>query len=200
MRTMPPLWPGVLRSLVDITKCRPSTPLFATAVVTYRADGTVDSAAIPPERLPAGCADTLDAVLRLTIADPVYSPGPGGREVLILPLSSAAVECSSRSDRNVARPIPLGAADGVQPPKRVRNVDPVYPKQLVARGVAGTIVIDSIITSSGCIAEARVLKGVDSQLDFSALVAVSSWEFAPTVVDGRRVPVAMTVDVTFRTR
>jgi TonB family protein len=136
----------------------------------------------------------------LTIADAAYSPPSGTQEVLVLPLGEHAVACATRGERIPNRPIRLGGAGGVKPPRKVRDVPPIYPKELVQRGVEGLVTVESTIAETGCVSGAKIVRSVHPQLDLAAIVAVSGWEFTPTMVDGRSMPVAMSVSVNFTTK
>ena len=52
------------------------------------------------------------------------------------------------------------------------------------------------IDEQGRVAEARILRSIPL-LDQAALDAVKQWEYTPTTVDGKAVPVIMTVTVNF---
>jgi protein TonB len=59
------------------------------------------------------------------------------------------------------------------------------------------VVLDAVISSTGCVRNLRVMHSVYPSLNLAALVAVSEWQFKPTVVDGVPVPVQMNVTVNF---
>ena len=75
---------------------------------------------------------------------------------------------------------------------------PVYPEPARQAYLQGMVVLESIITGTGCVKEAVVLSSVHPSLDYAALQAVSQWKFTPTLLDGVPVPVIMTVTVNFK--
>ena len=85
----------------------------------------------------------------------------------------------------------------VEPPRKLRDVKPVYPPILFQQGVTGTVGLEIVITRSGCVSGVSVLRSVAGAMDLAALRAVSGWLFTPTVLDGKPVPVIMTVTVSF---
>jgi TonB family protein len=91
---------------------------------------------------------------------------------------------------------PVRVGGNIKPPAKVRDVKPVYPEDAKAAGVQGVVIMEVLITTSGQVGTARVLKGVP-MLDQAALDAVHQWEFQPTLLNGAPVPVIMTVTVNF---
>jgi TonB family protein len=103
-------------------------------------------------------------------------------------------------DVPIARPIRIerdGPDARIQQPKKTRHVPPVYPQSAIDQRRQGVVLIDSMITATGCIARARVTRSVDPRLDWAALSAVTNWRFSPTFLNGTPVPVVMTVNVVF---
>jgi TonB family protein len=97
----------------------------------------------------------------------------------------------------------FGAAAGavriggrVRPPTKTKNVPPVYPQAAQLEGVAGMVVLEVIIGVDGKVRDGRVMRSV-AFLDDAAIEAVRQWEYTPTELDGKLVPVVMTVTVSF---
>lgn len=86
---------------------------------------------------------------------------------------------------------------GVTAPRRFGNA--AYPPDALAAGVDGAVVAEILVNEQGIVADARVLKSIPP-LDEAALKAVREWRYDPTIVDGKAVPVKMTVTVNFSTR
>jgi len=82
----------------------------------------------------------------------------------------------------------------ITPPRRFGN--PSYPSDALAAGVDGVVVAEILVNEAGIVTDARVLKSIPP-LDDAALKAVREWRYDPTVVDGKTVPVKMTVTVNF---
>jgi TonB family protein len=83
---------------------------------------------------------------------------------------------------------------GVAPPRRFGNA--AYPPDALAAGVDGAVVAEILVNEAGIVTDARVLKSIPP-LDDAALKAVREWRYDPTTVDGKAVPVKMTVTVNF---
>jgi TonB family protein len=85
---------------------------------------------------------------------------------------------------------------GIPQPRRLDGSMPVYPDRAKAAGATGIVLVELIVNESGFIADARVLRSVPL-LDEPALEAVRKWRFAPTLINGRPVPVSLTTSVSF---
>jgi protein TonB len=94
-------------------------------------------------------------------------------------------------------PVPVSSL--VRPPVKIRDVSPVYPELALRGRVEGQVVIEAVIGPTGDVQETRVLKA-KPLLTEAALAAVRQWKYTPTLLNGRPVPVVMTVTVTFTLR
>jgi TonB family protein len=83
-------------------------------------------------------------------------------------------------------------------PKKTKNVAPQYPASALARRAQGTVVMDALISTSGCVTGIIVRETVDPALDIAALRAVADWRYTPGLLDGEPVPIIMTVTVNFK--
>jgi TonB family protein len=83
-----------------------------------------------------------------------------------------------------------------QPPKKLVNVQPIYPQEAQDAKVTGVVVVDMILDADGSVHEAWVTQSVP-MLDQAALDAVKQWKFEPTLLNGAPVPVRITVSVNF---
>jgi periplasmic protein TonB len=92
---------------------------------------------------------------------------------------------------------PIRPGRGVERPRKIRHLDPVYPE--IARNVRvqGTVVIDAIIGPDGRVTQATIRQS-QPLLDQAALAAVRQWVYTPTKLNGTPVAVIMTVEVHFR--
>ncbi len=86
---------------------------------------------------------------------------------------------------------------GITPPRRFGNA--VYPVEAMAANIDGTVTAEITVNEQGVVADARVLNS-NPVLDEAALKAVREWRYDPTMVDGKAVPVKMTVTVNFSLR
>jgi protein TonB len=84
----------------------------------------------------------------------------------------------------------------VRAPLKIRDVKPVMPDLAVKARVQGVVILEAVIDEVGAVAQARVLRSIPL-LDLAAMEAVKQWMFTPTLIDGKAVPVIMTVTVQF---
>jgi len=92
---------------------------------------------------------------------------------------------------------PVPASTLVTPPVKIRDASPVYPEVPRLARVEGQVVIEAVIGVTGDVVETRVLRSTPMFAE-AALAAVRQWKYRPTLINGRPVPVVLTVTVTFR--
>lgn len=95
--------------------------------------------------------------------------------------------------------VPIRVGGDIQEPRRLRDVQPVYPAAALAAGISGTVIIEAVISRDGTVANARVVQGVP-ELDGAALLAVRQWLYRPTMLNGQPVAVVVNVTMTFVVR
>lgn len=81
-------------------------------------------------------------------------------------------------------------------PIKTKDVRPVYPAIAQSARVSGSVTIEATVDAEGKVREARVVRSVPL-LDQAALDAVRQWEYEPSLVNGKPVPVVVTVTVNF---
>lgn len=92
---------------------------------------------------------------------------------------------------------PLRVGSGISEPRKLKNVDPIYPSVARAARIQGVVVIECVVGTDGRVTDTRVVQG-QALLDGAALKAVQQWRYTPTLYQGIPVPVILTVTVTFR--
>jgi protein TonB len=93
-------------------------------------------------------------------------------------------------------PQPVRVGGGIKEPKKLRHVDPVYPRIAAMARVQGIVVLECLLSPEGRVADVKVLQGIPL-LDEAAVHAVRQWLFTPTLFNGVPVPAIMTVNVRF---
>ena len=102
---------------------------------------------------------------------------------------------SEPSPIETSRAFPVGGR--ISEPRKLVNVNPVYPEEAKKARVQGLVVLECTIDTEGRVASVRVLRGIPL-LEEAAVDAVKRWVYTPTLLDGEPVPVIMTVTVRFQ--
>jgi TonB family protein len=191
---------GLIRGVLEASGCAGMRgEPFGAAVVGYRDDGRVGKISSDWVGKTPACAQALVALASLSIADPSEPVRSETQQWLLLPMDKTILACMDAvgpsPDRTIARP-----GSKIKPPRKTRDVRPAYPEAAQRAGIEGIVVLESTISTTGCVRGARVLRTLIPALDVSAVLAVLRWQFEPTTVDAMPVPVLMTVTVNFMLR
>lgn len=92
--------------------------------------------------------------------------------------------------------VPTMAVAQSKSPERIHYVAPAYPEAAKAARVAGTVIAEITVSPEGNVTEAHILRSI-AMLDEAALDAIKRWKYAPTLLNGKPVPVILTVTVSF---
>jgi protein TonB len=84
----------------------------------------------------------------------------------------------------------------ISAPIKIQDVKPVYPAMAQSAHVAGAVIIEATIGLDGKVIDAKVLRSIPL-LDEAALDAVRQWVYTPTLLNGKPVPVVVTVTINF---
>jgi TonB family protein len=85
----------------------------------------------------------------------------------------------------------------VKSPKLVHYVEPAFSPSSKEAFVEGTVKISTVVTRAGVATKLRVMSGLNSEEDKTAVEAVKQWKFQPGTKAGQPVNVHVTVEVTF---
>ena len=103
---------------------------------------------------------------------------------------------SGGSGSDVHGPYRVGGDGGVRPPRKIKDVKPMFPQRALSERARGTVIIEATIGEDGRVRQAVVVHSI-ATLDQAALDAVRQWEYAPSVINGVAVAVIMLVVVNF---
>ena len=133
--------------------------------------------------LDAGASVQLDVKLSLgAISESVSVVGKGPRPA---PVTSGT-------------PRRIRVGGNVQATRLVHQAKPVYPPDVQAAGIEGTVLLRAVISTQGNLLGLSVINTVDAALAKAAMDAVSQWRYTPTLLNGQPVEVATTISVNFR--
>lgn len=92
---------------------------------------------------------------------------------------------------------PIRVGGHIQPPRKLKDVIPVYPEIAREARIQGIVIVECTISPRGTVSGVKILRGIPL-LNDAALDAVRQWVYTPTLLNGIPVPVIMTVTVTFQ--
>jgi TonB family protein len=85
---------------------------------------------------------------------------------------------------------------GVTPPRITKQVNPRYPTNRGVRAV-GSVIIGLVVSSKGLPQDPHIVKGLDKDLDQSAIDAVKEFRFVPAQKDAKPVAVRISLQIEF---
>ena len=94
-------------------------------------------------------------------------------------------------------PAPVRVGGAVKAPKLISRISPEYPADALSSRVQGVVLLEATIGIDGKISDVRITRSIPA-LDSAAADAVRQWVYEPTVVNGGRVPVIISVAVEFK--
>lgn len=124
------------------------------------------------------------------IAAPTISEGDSSTN-----LGAGLSEPSSGQPAPPEAPLPVGG--DVRPAKLLSSVSPAYPAMAKTQHVVGDVKIDALIDASGRVTTMKVLAG-PALLQRAAMDALRQWKYQPATLDGKPVPMHLTVTLQFR--
>jgi protein TonB len=91
---------------------------------------------------------------------------------------------------------------GVTTPIVIQQVKPQYTADAMRAKVQGSVWLECIVLPDGTVGDVRITRSLDSRfgLDQEAIAAARRWRFKPGLLDGRPVPVAVTIELMFSLR
>jgi TonB family protein len=110
--------------------------------------------------------------------------------------AAAAQEKAQAAARAKAKAAAVRPGGRIMPPKKIKDVPPVYPALAQSAHITGAVTIEATIGTDGKVIDAKVVKSIP-MLDQAALDAVKQWEYLPSLLNGVPVPVLVTVTVNF---
>ena len=92
---------------------------------------------------------------------------------------------------------PTNIGGNVRPPRKIKDVKPVYPAGMRETGTSGKVLLKATIATDGTVRDVQVVKSVHPDLDNSAMDAVRQWLFDGTMLNCNPVEVTMNVSIDF---
>ena len=133
------------------------------------------------------------AIAAKAAGDKATADAVAGKEKADAAAAKAQAAAAARAKAMKAAVRPGGR---ILPPKKIKDVPPVYPALAKSAHVSGAVTIEATIGTDGKVVDAKVVRSIP-MLDQAALDAVRQWEYLPSMLNGVPVPVLVTVTVNF---
>jgi protein TonB len=92
-------------------------------------------------------------------------------------------------------PLPVGG--DVKQARLISKVDPVYPMLAKNQHVSGNVTVDALIDATGRVSTMKIVSG-PTLLHQAAMDALKQWKYQAATLDGKAVPMHLTVTLQFR--
>jgi TonB family protein len=87
----------------------------------------------------------------------------------------------------------------VRPPRKIKDVKPIYPDSARDAGLGGQVKLRATIAVDGTVRDVQVVKSISPEIDNAAMEAVRQWLFDGTLLNCQPVEVTMNVSLDFAT-
>jgi TonB family protein len=88
----------------------------------------------------------------------------------------------------------------VRPPRKIKDVKPMYPESARDAGIGGQVKLKTTIAVDGTVRDVQVVKSVSPEVDNAAIEAVRQWLFDGTLLNCEPVEVTMNVSLDFASK
>ena len=91
---------------------------------------------------------------------------------------------------------------GVTTPTIIEQIKPRYTADAMRLRIQGTVLIECVVLPDGSVGDARVMRSLDPRfgLDDEAIAAAKRWRFRPGTLNGKPVPVVVSIELMFSVR
>jgi TonB family protein len=94
-----------------------------------------------------------------------------------------------------AAPLPVGG--DVKQAKLISSTPPLYPTLAKTQHIEGAVRVDALVDESGRVSLVKIVSG-PTLLQQAALDAIRQWKYQPATLDGKAVPMHLTVTLQFK--
>lgn len=102
-------------------------------------------------------------------------------------------------DRDDQHRSPIQLGSQLMAGKLRHQVQPIYPKEALIKGIQGVVKLHTIVARDGSVGRLEVISGPEV-LRQAAVEAVRQWQYEPTIWKGETVEVDTIVDIVFQLR
>jgi beta-lactamase regulating signal transducer with metallopeptidase domain len=91
-----------------------------------------------------------------------------------------------------------GAGGRIRPPRKIRDVSPIYPASLRGTGTGGVVLLRARIALDGYLTDISVEGEAQPDMASAAVAAVREWQYTETLLNCQPVDVVMNITITFK--
>lgn len=96
---------------------------------------------------------------------------------------------------------PVRSAQGIQPPKTIKRVEPLYPASARMFRVSGIAILECVIDKSGAVRDIYLRRGLPAPtMTYCAMEALRQWKFEPATLDGKPIDVLFNLTFNYKLR
>lgn len=191
--------PGLPEAMMKQAGC--SAGWLGVAKVTVDRAGRVQTVDLENVGADSGCKSALEAMMRLSLAEPVSFVAPLAVNDLLVVETRGDVPCMDEGLVDNARHAGAYRPGGdVKVPVVKKRQEPIFPES-VRQAMKGPalVVMEARISKTGCVRDIRLLKQAPwGALNGAAVMALSKWKFDPGTLDGVPVDVIFNLTISFR--
>jgi protein TonB len=96
----------------------------------------------------------------------------------------------------------FGPGSGVTTPTVIVQIKPRYTADAMRLRIQGSVWVECVVLPDGSVGYAHVTRSLDSRfgLDDEAIAAAKQWRFRPGTLNGKAVPVVVSIELMFSVR
>ena len=198
--TLPEVLPaGLADAILSGAKCRGQWIGVGTASVDQA--GRVKTLDLDEITTSKSCRRALDTVLRLSMATNTSLRSGFAGPVLLVGTSRSGL-CLDEEHPQSASGSTYRTGGTVVAPQVLKRVEPHFPESArreMAGGYNVLVMVESVISSEGCVRSIRLLRQSPyPALNGAAVMSISQWKFRPGYLDNKPVDVIFNLSVNFK--
>jgi TonB family protein len=126
-------------------------------------------------------------------SDSEPSPPPVDMSTSISPNELAGLSSTPAAMPAFGASVSQGVTEG----SLIRKVDPTYPPEARAQGLAGSVTLDATIADDGTVHEVKTVSG-STLLAAAAAAAVRQWRYKPSLLNGKPIAIQKQITIVFK--
>ena len=190
--------PGLAAKLLEHTRCDKAA-WIGVATATVDRVGRLQALDLSKVTTIGPCKTALKTMLRLSLADPLsLNAALTSNDVqLVKPPGLGCFDEAPVDESGTGEIARIGG--DVVAPEVIQRVEPQLTRAIRRTSGLFVVVVEAVITRTGCVRDVRVVKQSPSGDMNSAVVsAISKWKFKPGTLDGQPVDVLFSLTTSFR--